>query len=273
MPDEINFNNDTGSIDNSPEELSFSDKIIGVITSPVITMESVSKHPPKAANWLIPIIIFIIISGLASFLYYSNPALKAEMENKSMEAIEKSYQEQVDKGKLTQQEADEQKEKIMSQMQMGGSFQLIFQVIGVAIYTFLAFFLVNGLFFLFIKYLMKGDGGFNGTLTAYGLSYYILILQTIVTIILSLAFDKFYIGFSLANFFDVEWMTFPGFLLRKADPFLIWFYAVLGISYAKMFNSDNIRKYLILTYSVWILGNLILYYLSTVSQIFSGFAM
>ncbi|ROL60970.1 hypothetical protein D9V86_08185 [Bacteroidetes/Chlorobi group bacterium ChocPot_Mid] len=255
------------------EELSFSDKLIGIITSPSRTMGQVAKATPNISNWLTPLIIFIVISGIATYLYGTNSALKAEMEEKSMQAIEKSFQDRIDKGEITQEQADEQKEKIMEQMNIGTGSKLVFQFIGISIYTFIAFFFINLIYFSFIKFLIKGEGTYSHVLNAYGLSYYILILQTIITIILSLAFNKFYMGLSLVNFFDVEMLSFSGFLLRKADPLLIWFYAVLGISYAKMFKSDDVKKYIILSFAVWILGNLLLYYLSTVSQVFSGFAM
>lgn len=271
------MDNEINNIEINPseeqEELTFSDKLIGIITSPAHTMEQVAKTPPKVSNWLTPMIIFIVISGIATYLYGTNSALKAEMEEKSMQAIEKSFQDRVDKGEITQEQADEQKEKIMSQMEIGAGSKLVFQFIGITIYTFIAFFFINLIYFSFIKFIMKGEGTYSHTLSAYGLSYYILIIQTLITIILSLAFNKFYIGLSLVNFVDAEMLSFSGFLLRKADPLLIWFYAVLGISYAKMFKSDNVKKYIILSFTVWIIGNLLLYYLSTVSQIFSGFAM
>jgi len=273
MPVEYENTEENNSRDENPEELPLSEKIVGVITSPVATFEAMSNQKLKASDWLIPIIVFIILSGLASYLYYNNPVLKAEMEEKSIEAIEKSYQEKIDKGEMTQQEADSQKELILSRMRNTDSSNLIFQFIGIAVFSFIVLFFVNGIFFLFIKFGMKGDGNYNTALTAYGLTYYIVILQTIITIILSLAFDKFVAGFSLANFIETEWLSFTGFLLRKADPFLIWFYVVLGIGYAKLFKSENIAKYIFLTLSVWILGSLFLYYLSTVSTIFSGLAM
>jgi len=259
--------------ESSEDELPYSDKLIGMITTPAKTMEQISKYPLKPMTWLTPLIIFIVISGLATFLYSSNPALKAEMETKSREAIEKSYNERVEKGDMTQEEADEEMEKVMTQMEKNAGSTMTFQFIGIAIYTFIAFFLINLIYFALIRFILKGEGGFGNCLTAYGLSYYILIIQTIITIILSLAFDKFYMSISLANIIETDWTSFSGFLLRKADPFLIWFYVVLGIAYAKMFNSDDTKKYVILTLAVWILGNLFLYYMSTVSQIFSGFAM
>jgi hypothetical protein len=273
MSEDYNTNEDILDSLEQEEEMPFTDKLTGIFTAPGKTMEQVAKHQPKGSNWLIPIIIFIIISGLAAFLYNSNPVLKSEMEAKGMEALEKSYKDKVVKGEITQQQADEQKEKIMSQMQTGGSITIISQIVGIAIFTFITFFLVNLIFFALIKFVLKGDGNLSSALSAYGLSYYILILQTIITIILSLAFNKFYVGLSLGNFFNADWMTFSGFLLRKVDPFLIWFYIVLGISYAKMFKSENTKKYIILSLSVWILGNLLLYYLSTLSTYFSGFAM
>jgi len=270
---EENFKDGSFEESEAEEELSFTDKVTGIITSPVKTMESVSKFTPKASDWLLPIMIFIIISGLAIYLYQSNPALKAEMDRKSMEAIDKSFSDKIEKGDLTQQEADKQKEKITEQMEKAGSSTVFLQIFGIIIFVFITFFIINAIFFLLIKFVLKGEGNYSSALSAYGLTYYILILQTIITMILSLAFNKFIVGLSLMNLINADMMSFSGFLLRKADPFLIWFYAVLGIAYAKMFHSVDIKKYIILTFAVWILGNLLLYYLSTLSSFFSGFAM
>ena len=38
---------------------------------------------------------------------------------------------------------------------------------------------------------------------------------------------------------------FSGFILSKVNPFSIWFYSVFGIGLAKLFNSDNVKKYVI----------------------------
>ena len=106
-----------------------------------------------------------------------------------------------------------------------------------------------------------------------GSVYYVLILQAIFALLLTLLMDKFVTGLNYFSFTEVEMMSLEGFIYRKIDLFLIWFYALLGMSYAKFFRATDIKRYIILVFAVWIITNVLFYYLSTVSIYFQGLAM
>ena len=69
-------------------------------------------------------------------------------------------------------------------------------------------------------------------------------------------------GTSVADFVDVEGSSFAGFLLKKADPFSIWFYALVSLGFARMYKSENTGKYFIMVFGIWIGFGIILFFAS-----------
>jgi hypothetical protein len=274
MSEENNYEIENSGLSEQPEEqLSFADKVTGIFVSPGKTLASVSKFLPKSSDWLIPLIIMIIVAMGSTLLYQSNESMKAQMLTKQSEAFQKNLQEEVDKGKITSEEADTKLRSMAENMQKYGSLQLVFSIIGIIIGTFIFFLLASLVFFLISKFALKGEGNFNSALSAYGFAYYIVIIQSLLGIIISMATNKLFFGLSLANFVTSDIVGFKHFLLSKLDPFTIWFYIVLGISYAKMFKSENSTKYIISFLLVWVVISLFFYYLSTLSPLLQGFAM
>lgn len=93
---------------NSEEELSHTDKMIGVITAPIETFENIAKYPPKTIDWFLPVVILCIVIALTQFLVMTNPEIALQAKQKQMEAIQKNFDEMVAKKQMTQQQADEQ---------------------------------------------------------------------------------------------------------------------------------------------------------------------
>jgi hypothetical protein len=272
MQDDYNFEPENNA-ENQIEEIGFADRVVGIFTAPVQTLDSISKMPQKASLWLIPLIIMIIVASLSTILYNYNPTLRAELESIQMESLEKNMQEQVEKGNISKEEADQQTANMTQQINSFGTMKLVLQIVSIVFVTFIFFFIVNGFFYLIMKFGFSGEGNYNSAMIAYSSVYYIMILQALLTMVLSLATGKFFIGLSLGNLFDFEMLSLQGFIFRKLDPFFVWFYILLGISYAKMFKSSNYIKYIALTLLSWIVVNALMYYLSTLSPIFQGFAM
>ena len=108
------------------EELGVTDKIVGVFTEPSDLFQKLSTLPVKTMDWVLPLLLLIVAIIAMQFITSSNPEIKANMIEKQMERIEKNFQETVDKGQMTQQQADEQLDRITEQMEKGGSVQLIF---------------------------------------------------------------------------------------------------------------------------------------------------
>ena len=250
--------------DNQQDELNHSDKLIGVISEPGVTFEQTAKFPPRAADWLIPLIAFIIIAIASNFILFQNAEIKlqfVEMLNKRMEKVEQQMEEKVKSGDMTK--AD--KEKAMEQARKGIEFMTgpTMRSVTLVIWTFIGFFLMALIYFLLAKFALKGEGTYNGTMVARGLPVYILFIQIIVIAILSLVFEKLMTDSSLAAILGTDRETIAGYLLSRVDPFAIWFYSVVGIGLAKMFKSDSTVKYIVMVFAVWIIGDLILFLLGT----------
>ncbi len=259
--------------ESNEEHISFADKVIGVITSPKEILTKLAANKPRSSDWVIPIILMIVVVSVSNILYFYIPDLKYQLQEKQYEAIQKSLDSKIESEDITPEQAKTQMELAKKQMEQFGFVTIIFQVIGGAIFLFINFFIVNGVFYLFIKYVLNGEGDFKSAMSAYGSVYYILILQAIFALLLTLITNKFYTGLNIYSFSDMEMLSFEGFIFRKLDLFLIWFYVLLGISYAKFFKSESSKAYIILVLSIWIISSALFYYLSTVSTWFQGLAM
>ncbi|MFZ1291865.1 MAG: YIP1 family protein [Melioribacteraceae bacterium] len=258
--DELNKQDDQIKEIIEDEELSITDKMVGVLSEPSNLFQKLSNLPYKTVDWLIPIIFVIIIAVASNFILMNNPEVKADILEKQMAQFEKNFQEAVDKGQMTQSQADQQLDAIQEQMEKGGSTQLIFSTIGIVIITFLSFFIIAGVFLLLVKFGLQGDGNYKSSMLAYGLPHYIIALQIIVMIILATAMGKMFMDTSIGSFMNIEKDSMLGWFTHKLDIFSIWFYAVLSIAYAKLFKSENTSKYFIAVFGLWIGFSLIMYF-------------
>lgn len=241
------------SVENDHEEfeLSHTDKLVGVFSEPTATFEKTAKFPPKTSDWIIPILVVIVIAILSQVVMMNNPAIKASVIEKQMEKVEKQFKEAVDKGQMTQTQADEQIEKVRDRMDEGGITQIILTSIGIPIVVFIMFFIVAGVYLLLAKAGLKGDGTYKEAMVSYGLPHYISAIQLIVMVIAALATSRSFSGTGVADFLGSDKTTIAGFLLGKLDLFSIWFYVVFGIGLAKMFKSNDTKKYIIAVIAVW----------------------
>jgi hypothetical protein len=237
-------------------ELSHTDKLVGIFSEPGNTFTKMAKSGAKTSDWLIPLVILLAVSILSSIVMFTNPDIKLKMQQEN----EKRIQEMVDKGTLTQEQADQQIE--MSGKFMSGPFMIITTSISIVVMGFIFFFVIVGAFFLFVKFVLKGDGTFKDAMTAYGLPYYISIIQAIVMVILSLVMGKVFQSTSVAAFMDIPKDNFLHFILSKLDILSIWFYAVISIGFAKMFKSADVKKYYALIFGLWIGVGLIFFFLA-----------
>lgn len=254
-------------------ELSHTDKLVGVFSEPADTFSKMSVTGPKTSDWLIPILIFIVAAILSNIVMMSNPVIKASVVEKQMAQFEKNFDDAVAKGQMTETQKEEQLERIRERMEQGGIQNIIFSAIGIIVFTFIAFFIVAGVFFLFIKLILKGEGTYKDAMSAYGLPYYILVIQVIVMVILAFVTDKFYTSTSVAAFVDTERTSIVHFILSKLDVFSIWFYAIISIGFAKMFKSQTAGKYFVLVFCLWIGFGLLFFFIAKAVPFLSFLSM
>lgn len=242
------------------EELSHTDKMTGVFTEPAATFEKISRFPLKTSDWLLPVVLLFLVISLTQILVMSNEEIYFQAKQKQEEQLHKTFDEMVEKGQMTRQEADQQIESARERMAMGrGPVGWIFQTIGIFIFGFIVFFIVVLIHFLFAKYAFNGNGGYLSALISNGLPAYISIIQVVLTAIVAMAMGKLMSDLSVASIAGVEKSTFAGWALGKLEPFSIWIYSVVSIGLSRMFRSDSTKKYFILVFGVWILGSLLLW--------------
>jgi len=238
------------------EELNHSDKMIGIFTEPTKTFEHTAKFPPRNKDWVIPLVIFLFIVAVIRMVSMMNEEVYFEAKQKQIDAIEKMVESET----LTREDGDSAIDSIDEQMEfMQGPVGWVITIATTLIFGFIVFFIIVGIYFLFVKLLLKGEGGYASALVANGLTAYISTVQYIIVGILTMAFGALINDTSLAALLGTDRGTIAGFLLAKIDPLSLWAYIILSIGLAKMFKSQSTGKYYVLVFSLWIVGGLLLF--------------
>ena len=248
--------------DNFEEEpkISLSDKFVGIFTEPSNTFEKIKIAGASTMDWLLPIIVFAVVAGFINFLSLNDPVIRMKIQEKQMERVEKNFNTLVENGTISQEKADEQIDKISEQMDEQLQKGRWLQLISIFLVTFVLFFLLAGFYFLVMKFGFKGNGTYKDAMTAYGLPYYILTISYIVVGLTMFLLSKPLQSISVGALLDYDSGTLVGLLLNKIDIFAIWFYSVIGIGFAKMFNIKSTQKVIIWIFIIWIGFSLLLYF-------------
>lgn len=244
------------------EELSFSDKAVGVFTEPIATFESIAKYDLKFIDWFLPILIVAILAISSQFLLMINPEIKHEIIKKQMTAIEERIDEAVESGQMSQAQGEQQLEIIQSRMgDTNPVFMLIQGGIGLVMF-FIVFFIIAAFYFILAKFILKGEGSYTGAMIASALPSFITLLQLILIIIVSLVMGKLIKGFSIATLLGMGNDTLVGFILSRFEVFSIFAYSVTGIALAKLFKAESVKNYIIAVIASWLVASTIIWVLS-----------
>jgi len=258
----MDVNNTTSSEDhllNGNGELSHSDKMIGVFTEPAKMFSHISKFPPRNKDWVIPVLIFFIVVALIRIIAMTNKEVYFEAKKQGIDRIEKM----VESGTMTREQGDEAIDAIDQQMAfMQGPIGWVITIATTLIFGFIVFVIIVGIYYLLVKFILKGEGTFVSALVATGLTSYISILQIIIAGILTMLLGKMLMDTSVASLMGSDKTTITGWFLARLDPISIWAYVILAIGLAKMFKSTSTGKYYALVFGVWLIGMFILFQLA-----------
>lgn len=256
------------------QELTHTDKLVGVFTEPQPMFSRIAKFPAKTSDWLIPVLVVIVVAILSQFVMMSNPEIKLQQQEKMMQNIEKGLDDAVKEGKMTQEQADQQLEQIQENMsgEAANMFQTISLVVGIPFGMFIVFFVVTGFFLLVSKYGLKGGGEYKDIMVAYGLPMYISVIEIIISVIAALAMGKLMTGLSAADLMGMDKTTTTGFLLSRINPLTIWYYVVFGIGLAKMNKSEDVKKYVFVVVGIWLGFSILFHFLSKAVPFLANFA-
>jgi hypothetical protein len=243
-------------------ELGHSDKIIGLFSEPKKTFEKMSAYSPKTIDWLLPITLLLFIVVLSRVLIIQNPDLAYQVKQQQKESMEKSLNTAVEKKQITSEQKEERLNQSLESMNKP-IFQLLGYV-GIIIGGFIIFFIISGVYFLFARFALKGEGTYVAALVANGMTSYIGIIQIVLATVLSYILGRLVNDVSLASLMNSDKATITGYLLSKLDVILIWSFIILSIAYSKLFKSQSIGKYYGMVFGIWIVWGVFSFWLGQI---------
>ncbi len=237
------------SIEEPLEQLSISDAITGVLTSPGETFNTI-VNTKKKNYWIIPVLLSIVIGVVVTFIFFRDAQLMSGIMDKQKAQLEKSMDERVKSGKMSPEQskqAIEQAEKFMDPK------SVFFQIIGyggAAIVPFLMLFVLSLIYLLLLK-VFKADVDFGNLLNVVGLPMIITIIGSIISLVLSillgtvstlspaLILNEGIVGSKMAEF------------LAKIDLITIWYYIAVAVGLSKVSRISSGKSYGVV-FGVWI---------------------
>ena len=249
----------------SQEELSHSDNMIGIFTEPGKTFDLIAKFPPRTKDWLLPFMLLLALVSITQIILIQNSEIAFQTKQEQLEKIQASFDEAVEKGQMTREQADQQMDGVMERMDQSGSpVAMIIQTVSIFIIGFIIFFFFVAIHFMFSKFALKGEGSFASSLVANGLTAYIGMVHVILAAVLSLVLSRLLSDVNIASLIQADKFSVAGFILGKLDLFSIWAYIVVGIGLSKMFKASSSIKYIVMVFGIWIFIDLLFYLLAQV---------
>lgn len=234
--------------------MSFTEKMTNIFASPGELYENVRDTGATASNWIVPLIIFIIIAFVTSWITMHNPSLASQLKDQISQQTEKSLQEAIQSGKMTPEQAEQSRQQMEQFTDPSSPWMMITTAGSLIIVIPIGLFLVCLVYWLLGKTVMKSASPYMKVVEVVGLTFFIGCLEAIVTVIMAIGFDKLHAGpnlalavlgdFSLENKFHL--------LLSKVNVFTIWSLVVTSIGLSKIFSKD-LNKVLVLVFALWIL--------------------
>jgi len=225
--------------------------MVNTFAAPGEVFEEVQRTPNQSTNWIVPAILAAVVGVIATVLILSQPTIKRQIR----EQQEKAFQQQVNDGKMTQQDADkilEGMEKFMGPMMM---------VFGSATAVAMAFgrvFLWGLVMWLIARWVFKTQIPYLKAVGVAGLVTLIMTLGGIVQLLLGMILGKMMAGVSLALFLkEFEFTNKVHFLLGAVNLFKLWAMALLGLGLAR-FTGSSWAKSTLFMLIYWAVFSLIL---------------
>lgn len=213
-------------------EMSFSDKLMNVFASPGELFEYVAKAPKQTSNWAVPLLLSIVVGIVFMFVAFGQPAIQDQMAQQN----DKRIQEQLAEGKITQEQANMIAERTPK---AGSPMFLLFGSVGLVVITFASLFISVLVFWLLGKFVFKSSATYSKVLEVVGLSMYIMVISTILTLILVVAMGSIHATPSLAlAVSDFDPMNKMHKLLSSINIMTFWYLAVVSVGLAKLFPAS-----------------------------------
>ena len=236
----------------APQKMSWSDKLVGVFSSPGELFDGVRRSPATGSNWVVPTLVLAIVGAILGYVVISNPSIHDQIQRVATEQMEKSFQKAIAEGRMTQEQATQARSQAES---FAGTGIRVSAVVAPLLLPFFSLFAWSLVYWLLGKGVMKATSPYMKVAEVYGLTNFIALLGGIITAILIIGMDSFSASPSAALFVGEFSASNSWHKLASAfNVFSLWQLAVIGIGLARLFEKET-AKVLVLVFALWLLWN------------------
>jgi Yip1 domain len=226
--------------------MSLAGRLMNIFAAPGDVFDEIKTAPHRAANWLTPALLLIVLSWMSCWLIFSQPSIQQQMKDISNQAIDR----QVEKGKLTSAQADQAR---AAAEKFGGLGYKIGGVVGPVFMAFISPFWGGLILWLVGSFALKAPFPYLKAVEIAGLANMILVLDVVVRTLLVLITGNLFATLSLTlvlKDFDPQ-NTFHS-LLALINVMTIWLLAVRSIGLARL-TGASVAKAAIWIFGIWII--------------------
>ena len=227
-----------------PPAMSLGGRLLNVFATPGDVFQEVKAAPVSTANWVVPALILIVVSWVASWLIFSQPAINHQLS----EITEQAIQKQVDQRHMSEQDAE--RARAMGEKWAGISAKIaagLAPVVGGFITPFFWGLIVWGVG----VGLLKGNFPYMKAVEIVGLANMVSVLEVIVRTLLIVGLGNLYASTSLVLLvkeFDPQNTVHS--LLALANVMTFWILAVRGVGLARL-SGVSVAKAVTWVFGIW----------------------
>jgi hypothetical protein len=216
-------------------------RLFNVFATPGEVFEEVKAIGPRVSHWLVPGLLFVLVSWLGGLLVFSQPTIRQQIT----ELTDKQIQKQIEKTKMPAEQAEK----------MRGYIELTFKaafVVGPIIPPFVFLWLWGLIFWLAGNKIMKGDFSYMKGVEVIGLSNMIPVLEAIVKTLLIVVTGNLFASPSLAMLIkDFSQENPMHTLLALVNVMTLWHLSVRTIGLARL-AGKSFAKAAVCVFGVWV---------------------
>jgi hypothetical protein len=232
-------------------------RLLNVFAVPGDVYDEVKDAPHTAANWLVPALIASVVGAVSVWIVLAQPAIQQQIREKQDRAIEQQLEKGVRAGKLTREQADQQ--RAAAEKFMGPAVMKITGMFGAFFYSFARVFLYGLLLWLIGLWWLKVRFNYLKAVEIAGLAGMIGVLGAIVTLLLKVNLSNPASSPSLALAVgDFDPKNPLHLLLAAANLFDVWQLWVMALGLARLAGVPFVRAgfpvfgFWVLWSAVWI---------------------
>lgn len=219
------------------EEISKTEAMAGVFTSPTDTFNSIAATPKKN-YWLMPVLVCIALGMISTFLFMGDAELTSKTMDKQREAVRKQFDEKVKDGSMTREQADQSLEQSEKFMDPNSVFFKLMGYAGTIVGPFIVLLILSLLYFIILK-IMKIAPDFINIMNVVGLAMLITGLGNLIGVVISILKGEL-TGAGLGLAFSEATVGPKVYgLITKIDIFNIWYYVVVGLGLAAITKMEK----------------------------------